>query len=402
MTRIVLVALLWLGAAGAVAADGLSALARLDAARSGVTDRADGADLWLTLSQPVPWRVHTLDDPRRLVLDFREAAFGGLAEAGLGASARLGAVRHGSVQAGWSRLVVDLAAPLVVARAGMVTGAADGSARIEIALAETDAAGFAARAGAPLSRAFPEPVLAAPERAPTDGRLLVVLDPGHGGVDPGAIRDGVQEADLMLTFARDLREALRRTGRFDVAMTRDDDVFVSLEARLAIAKRAGADVFLSLHADAIAEGIARGAQVYTLSEDASSAASAQMAERHERGDLLAGVDLSGQDDRVARVLMSLAQTETLPRTDALADALVAGMQGAGVRMHRRARESARFSVLKAPDIPSVLLEVGFMSSPGELEKLQSPEWRAQAAGGIAAGLIDWADGEEARRALVRQ
>ena len=393
-----------IGAARPSSAQDLTALARIDPARSTVVDRPDGADVALTLSQPVPWRVHTLADPPRLVLDFRQVAFDLLGETALGDSDRVTGLRHGLFQPGWSRLVLDLAGPYAVERAGMATGAPDGTARIEISLVETDPETFAARAGAPLSRAFPEPErrLPAAPRARDDGRIVVALDPGHGGIDPGAVRDGVHEADLMLTFARDLRERLVREGGYEVILTREEDVFVSLEERISIARRAGADLLLSLHADAIAEGIARGAQVYTLAEDASSRASALLAERHDRGDLLAGIDLSGQDDGVAQVLMSIARTETTPRTEALAESLVAGLRAVGVRLHRRARERANFSVLKSPDIPSVLLEVGFMSSPGELEKLQSPEWRAQAAEGIAAGLAAWRETEAVRAALIRR
>jgi len=403
MIRSFLAALAWLALVGTAPAqpDTLTALARLDPTQSSIQDTRRGVQITLMLSQPVPYRVHTLDDPRRLVLDFRQVDFARLEPAELGKSAQVTGLRHGMFQPGWSRLVLDLAAPLSVDTAGMTTGLRGGGARIDVELREVTADAFAQRAGASVSRAFPDPVL--PPAAPkAEGRVRVVLDPGHGGIDPGAVRDGVHEADLMLTFARQLRETLRRTGAFDVVLTREEDVFVSLEARIAIAKRADADVFLSLHADAIAEGIARGAQVYTLADEASSAASAQLAERHNRGELLAGVDLTGQDDRVATVLMALARTETQPRTEALAQALIDGLRRAGVRMHRREWERARFSVLKAPDIPSALLEVGFMSSPGELEKLQSEEWRQMAARGITEALTAWVAAEAARSQLLRQ
>jgi N-acetylmuramoyl-L-alanine amidase len=179
-------------------------------------------------------------------------------------------------------------------------------------------------------------------------------------------------------------------------MTRDADTFVSLEGRIAAARRAGAEVFVSIHADAVAEGIARGAQVYTLSEDASSRAAALLAARHDRAELLAGVDLSAHDDAVARVLMDLARRETEPRTEALADTLVAAFRRDAIRLHGRPRESAAFAVLKAPDIPSVLVELGFMSTPGELDKLLSAAWRARAAEALAAGLAEWAAADAAR------
>ncbi|MFD0980838.1 N-acetylmuramoyl-L-alanine amidase [Tropicimonas aquimaris] len=388
-----------------VSAQGLFALARLDPERSAIVDRSEGLDLVLTISQPVPYRVQTLADPPRLVLDFREVDFDRLRPGDLGFSEAVQSVRHGTVQAGWSRLVLDLAGHYAVDSAGMETDAGDGSARIEVRLSRTDPTTFAARSGSDRSQAFPretESNRPARRRLGEDEKLTVVIDPGHGGIDPGAVRDGVHEAELVLTFARDLREALLRAEGFEVAMTRDVDEFVSLEARIDVARRAGGEVFLSLHADAVVEGIARGAQVYTLSEEASSRASAKLAEGHDRADLLAGVDLTDQDDEVARVLMSIARTETSPRTEALADALVTGFRDAGVRLHKRPREQAGFSVLKSPDIPSALIELGFMSSPGELEKLQDPAWRRSAVEAIVAGLTAWAEDDRARAALRRQ
>lgn len=379
------------------AGQGLFAVARLDSARSAITDRRDGFDLALTVSQPVPYKVFLLDQPPRLVLDFREVDFGPLRDGDLGTSPAVLAVRHGTIQAGWSRMVVDLAGPYAVKTAGMQTGAGDGSARIEVALRETDPASFAVRAGPSREvAASPAPVRAA------DGRLSVVIDPGHGGIDPGAVHGDVQEADLVLQFALELREALLRAGGFEVTLTRTADTFVSLEARIDIARQAGGEAMLSLHADAVSEGIARGAQVYTLADEASSAASARLAERHDRADLLSGVDLSGQGDEVARVLMSIARTETAPRTEALAEALVGSFRDAGVELHKRPREEAAFSVLKAPDIPSVLVEIGFMSSPAELEKLQDPDWRARAQAAIVDALRQWDAEDRAREALKRK
>ncbi|MDV7141092.1 N-acetylmuramoyl-L-alanine amidase [Tropicimonas sp. TH_r6] len=383
-------------------AQNLFAVARLDPERSAIEDRSDGFDLALTLSQPIPYKVTLLDTPPRLVLDFRELEFNRLRTGALGDSSSIETVRFGAIQAGWSRMVIDLTGPYLVESAGMQTGAEDGTARIEISLRETDPTTFAARAGPsadPVSSSAGQPALPA---SPDDGRLTVVLDPGHGGIDPGAVRDDVHEADLVLTFALELRDVLLRAGGFDVALTRSDDSFVSLEARIDRARRAGGEILLSLHADAVSEGIASGAQVYTLSEEASSTASAKLAERHDRADLLSGVDLSGQDDEMARVLMSIARTETAPRTEALADALVDGFREGGVQLHKRPREHAAFSVLKAPDIPSVLVEVGFMSSPKELEKLQNPDWRAAAQAAIVSSLRAWDEADRARKALTRQ
>jgi N-acetylmuramoyl-L-alanine amidase len=282
----------------------------------------------------------------------------------------------------------------------MATTADGQGAVITLDLRPVSAEAFAAAAGPPPGVAPVErdatPAPPAPER---DGRLRVMLDPGHGGHDPGAVHGGAREADITLATARALRDALRRDGRFDVAMTREADVFVTLEGRIAAARAHGADLFLSIHADAVPEGVARGAQLWTLSEEASSRAGELLAQRHNRADLLGGADLTGQDDAVAAVLMDIARTETAPRSDALADALVEGLRAAGIRLHRRPRESAGFAVLRAPDIPSVLVEIGFMSSPGELDLLTSPEWRARVAEGLARGIAAWVDRDAARAAL---
>jgi N-acetylmuramoyl-L-alanine amidase len=309
-------------------------------------------------------------------------------------------LRAGSFRPGWSRLVVELGQPMQVMRAEMQT--APEMAVIAVALAPTDPESFAAIAARP-----DLPEWAAPERTELPpplprggGPITVVLDPGHGGIDPGAERDGQTEAALMLTFARELKEALVRDGRFAVVLTRDDDVFVPLETRTSIARDAGADIFLSLHADALAEGEATGATVYTLDETATDAATAALAERHDRDDLLAGIDLSDQDDLVAEVLMDMARTETLPRTDRLADAIVRAIGAAGIRMHRNPRQTGGFSVLKTPDIPSALLELGFLSSARDFSRLVDPDWRGRMAEAIRVALVDWAAGEVALRDLV--
>ncbi|SIN85338.1 N-acetylmuramoyl-L-alanine amidase [Vannielia litorea] len=398
-----IIAVLW----GALAqAQDFSALARVDPTRSGLDERGREVTLRLTVSQPVPYRVRLLADPPRLVLDFREVDFTPMGRPDVSSLSQVTALRTGRVGPGWTRLVAELAEPLGLVSAQMITGAADGSARVELALAPVSAEEFAAQvaAGQDAREAFPKPSASAPpkRRPAPGGPLTIVLDPGHGGVDPGAIRDGVTEADLMLIFARDVREALLRAGDYRVVLTREDDSFVSLETRLTIARRAGADLFLSLHADAVEEGIARGAQVYTLSDEASSEALAKLAYRHDRDDILGGADLSGTDDAVAQALLEIARRETAPRTMALARAMVGGLRDKGVRLHKHPLGAADFSVLKLPDIPAVLLEAAFLSTSSELDKLQKPEWRRQAADGIADGIAAWAAEDARLKALIRQ
>ena len=380
--------------AATVAAAQMTALARVDGRDSGVRDTDEGIALTLALSQPVPWRVFTLDAPPRLVLDLSEVTW---PETFPETSARVDTLRTGRFQPGWSRLVLSLDGPYAVTEAGMATGAGDGTARLALRLDPTTPEVFTATTGAPHSARFSQIRRPRPRTgAPDNGRLRVVLDPGHGGIDPGAEAGGLVEADLMLTFARELRELLLRSGGFSVAMTRDDDVFVPLETRITLARDAGAEIFLSLHADALPEDArqASGATIYTLSEEASDLASQRLAERHDQSDLLAGIDLAGQSDEIALVLMDLARAETEPRTDRLADALVAGITATAGPMNARPRRSAGFSVLKAPDFPSVLIEIGFLSNARDREKLADPAWRAKAALGIRDALRAWADEED--------
>lgn len=375
--------------AGPTLSQELGALARFE--KGAVQDRWGGSELRLEISQGVPWRLFMLSNPNRLVMDFREVQWGNADTAALDNSDRIAGIRIGGYRPGWSRLVADLSEPLIVESAELVTDTSDGSATITVLLEPVDQASFDLTAGAPRDPRWDLPaaaiVNAVPSRDPD--RVSVVLDPGHGGIDPGAERDGITEADLMLTFGLELQDVLRRAGGFDVRLTRDGDYFVSLEARVAAARNAGADVFISLHADALAEGEARGAAVYVLSDEASDAASAALAERHNRDDLL------------ANVLMSLARLDNAPRSEALAKHMLDGIRNAVGRVHKRPLRSAGFSVLKAADIPSVLLEVGFLSTAEDLKNLSDPIWRQGMAAGIRDGLIAWRDEDRALAPLRR-
>lgn len=383
------------GAVGASAQD-LRALARFLSERSSVTDQGSGVAVELSISQAVPYRIQPLASPARIAVDFREVAFG-RDIAALTPTDRITRVTAGKIAQGWSRMVLYLDAPMLVDRAGMRTDPVDGDAliRLDLVPATPEAFAQAVAASAGMNRQLGDIEQVA--QTTTKTRPIIVLDPGHGGVDPGAQRDGYDEADLMLTFARKLRELLIRSGRYDVVLTRESDVFVSLPARVSIARAAEADLFLSLHADAIAKGRATGTTIYTLSEDASDEASALLAERQNRADIVAGVDLSAKDDEIARVLIDLARQETTPRTDLLADYLVEDLQKTLGKLHKRPRLRASFSVLKAPDIPSVLVELGFMSSQSDLENLMDPDWRAKAAEGILAAIDRWMIEDAARR-----
>ncbi|SIT84986.1 N-acetylmuramoyl-L-alanine amidase [Pontibaca methylaminivorans] len=375
---------------------------------SGIADlRGGGAEFDLVLSRGVPYRAFTLDAPPRLVLDFRGADFGRLDTGTLNAGDAITGLQAGIFEPGWSRLVAMLSGPMAITQAAMRLDGESGHAHLTVRLAPVGAEDFAARSGMPQDPGW-RPASPAPVPAPRPGRsngarpLVVVLDPGHGGVDPGAETAGIAEKDLMLTFARELRDVLLRGDDFQVMLTREDDRFVSLERRIALAHQARADVFISLHADSLIEGQAHGATVHVLSAEASDRASARLAERHDRDDLLAGVDLAGIDDEITDILLNLAQRETRPRSEALARALVEGISQTGSPMNRRPLRRAAFSVLKAADIPSVLVEVGFLSSPRDLRNLRDPRFRVTFAEGVRAGLEGWRQGDAEQRALRRR
>ena len=384
-------------------AQGFGALARALPEGSALTENRHGVELELALSQAVPFRVFTLDDPMRVVVDFREVDFSALPEGFNHASGVEQVAYGGAASPGWSRMVLTLNSPMLPEIAAMETDDSTGVAVVTVALAQVDPEAFLAAAGAPPG-VGPSllPVVAEAEVPSDESSLIVVLDPGHGGIDPGAVRNGYTEAELMLGFARELRDIMRRTGDIEVVMTRDADVFVPLPTRVTLARAAGADLFISLHADAIAEGRAQGATVYTLADEASDLATAALAEQHDRADLLQGIDLSGSDDEVVSVLLDLARIENAPRSRAFADILVQAIDTTGLDPHSRPRGEGAFSVLKAADFPAVLLEVGFLSDGGDLENIIDANWRAMMQAAITGAVIAWAEADAASEALRRQ
>lgn len=214
---------------------------------------------------------------------------------------------------------------------------------------------------------------------PDASRPLVVIDAGHGGHDPGASGQGFREKDLVLALATALRDKLIADGGVRVALTRSDDRFLVLGERFAIARQLGADLFLSIHADSAgAEGQVAGASIYTLSSEASSQAAARFAARENAADSVNGVTLSGQSDTVNSILVDLSQRRT--QADSSEFARLIAREGAGIlEFHPQARRSAGLAVLRAPDVPSVLYEAGFISNRDEAARLASPEGRQRFA-----------------------
>ena len=402
--RPVVVAMLALwSAAAAVAGD----LALVDPARTQIAiegrDRGQPRPVTLTLglSAAVPYRVAIIDEPPRLVVDLVGTA---VPTSGPPSDAPL-VLRWGAAPQGGARAVMTLPGPMVVDTAAMMEegpdavtqpapdGGQPATARLSIRLTPVAPEDFAPRTD-PLTvlRALPRPAVTAGATggaALADGRLRVVLDPGHGGIDSGAQVDGISEAAVMLGFARELAAALQAQG-IETVLTRDDDRFIPLERRTTIARAKGADLFISLHADALPAGEAAGATIYTWDERSNDRAARQLAALHDRSDMLAGLDLSNTDEDVSRALIDLARIDTQPRSGDAARHLVAQLNAAGVVMHRVPVRGAAFSVLKSPDIPSLLVELGFLTDPGDRANLFDPQWRARVAGAMAQGIRAWA------------
>jgi len=218
-------------------------------------------------------------------------------------------------------------------------------------------------------------------------KRVIVIDPGHGGVDPGAIGvSGIYEKHITLAAARDLKEHLERTGRFKVYLTRDRDVFIRLRGRIEIARERNADLFISVHADTIRNRKIRGLSVYTLSEKASDKEAAELADRENKSDLIAGIDLSHESEEVTNILIDLAQRETMNQSARLASLLVDELK-TRVKVLRNPHRFAGFAVLKAPDVPSVLIEMGFLSNRDDERALRSKSHRRKVAQSIA-GAVD--------------
>jgi N-acetylmuramoyl-L-alanine amidase len=347
-----------------------------DPERSAVRDGWWKLEVTLGLSEIVPYRVFTLDAPRRLVLDFEVTDIAGLDPDTVLSGDRATAVRFGPLRPGWSRMVIDLAEPLIIAEAGMV--AHPEGAALSLVLEQTSEVEFAAASGAPPDLGWEAVTGFDSQEAARIARsedFVVVIDPGHGGIDPGANQGGIKEADLTLLLAAELAVSLGELPKVRAVLTRSGDVFVPLSARLTFARQVGADLMISLHADALETDAARGASVYTLAPDGGTAASQRIVERHERGDLLSGVDLNATEDRVATALMDLARAQTGPAARRFADALATAMATQGVPMNSRPRREGQFAVLTAADFPSVLVEVGFLSNADDRAFLANPAGR---------------------------
>ena len=364
------------------------------AAESGpaATDVRVGGDDKMTrfvvdLTQKIDVTAFALADPYRVVVDLPQIAFRLPPKAADQARGLVKAFRYGVIMQGGSRIVIDTKGPVRVDKAFVLDAAGDQPARLVVDLSVTDRDSFL-RAASLETRAPRSPPVKPGEIASKpagDPRPLIVLDPGHGGIDNGAkAASGELEKDVVLQFAQTLRARLEATGKYQIAMTRSDDTFIALAERVRFARAHSAALFVSIHADAIpkSEGQAEGATVYTLSENASDAEAARLAEAENKADVIAGVDLTAEPGDVANILVDLAQRETKTYSGQFARTLVGELKNTA-RLHKNPMKAAGFKVLTAPDVPSVLVELGYMSTKDDLKLLTSTAWQAKTATALA-------------------
>lgn len=345
----------------------------------------------LDVSHAIDFSLFTLTEPNRVVVDLPEVEWSFGEENLPPAKGVVSALRWGLFQPGQSRVVLDLVRPATVKQAFLLPPNGQTGWRFVLDLQETTAQQFLAAAGptnrigslktAPEPRAEVQDVALRPApQAPSrevNRQKVIVLDPGHGGVDPGAIgASGVYEKNITLAAAREFRDILQKSGKFKVVLTRDRDIFLPLRDRFEVARRNQADLFISLHADSIKNPAVRGLSVYTLSEKASDSEAAALADKENKADIIAGIDLSHESLEVTNILIDLAQRETMNLSSRIAEQLIDELQR-DVKLLRQSHRFAGFAVLKAPDVPSILVEMGYLSNTDEERLLRQASYRAK-------------------------
>jgi N-acetylmuramoyl-L-alanine amidase len=384
-----LTALLLVAGAGGVSIVGTAPVkADPPAIAAAVAVEVDGAKtrFKVTLSKAVTAQAYLMERPDRVIIDLPEVSFHLPVELGRKREGLIASYRYGLFAPGRSRVVMDLAQPATISAIHSQPGAPGGATIlvIELSRAERDEFRRAAAESAGASRAAPERPI--PKDAP-DARPVIVIDPGHGGIDPGAAaHSGVIEKDLVLSFAQQLKRRLEGQGRYRVLMTRDEDVFISLGDRVRSARSARADLFISIHADSISGGQdVRGLTVYTVSERASDAESARLADRENKADAAAGIDSGDRPDDVLDILQDLTFRETRTFSHGFATRLVGELDSIA-RLNKNPRREAGFRVLRAHDVPSVLVELGYLSSKQDLDLLMSEQWRGKLVSAMAVAV----------------
>ena len=356
----------------------------------------------LELTDKPSYRVFTLPDPARVVIDLPELDWQLPAEAIPSSQGLISSLRYGLFAPGTSRVVLDMTGPVGVKAVSVLPARNGPGHRLIVDIVPLDGASFRSAeqrrpilSETPLPQVRPVALPVVPELSKSESRPTIVIDAGHGGIDPGAIGIlGTYEKNLALSYARELKRQLEQTGLYRVVLTRDRDVFIPLRDRFAIAHEVNGDLFLSLHANTVKQNHVVGGSVYTLSERASDAEAAALARKENLSDIIAGVKFAGQTEDVSKILIDLAQRETMNLSKHFANMLVKRL-GEKVKLVRNTHRYAGFAVLKSPTVPSVLVEIGYISNSTEEKLLLSSRHRAKVSRAIVEAVgryFDWQEG----------
>lgn len=379
-----------------------------------VTTTPERARLILDLSATTEFAIVSLSGPDRIAIDVRAKDVTISAPGAVAGSGMVASFSTRMAEAGRARTELVLSSPAVVQQAVVLDAIDDQPARLVVDLIPTDAADFAARAAKDLADSIAratmatinappssseeapssaEPVAQVPAPAETPAptaeagtRPLIVIDPGHGGFDGGAeAPSGIQEKEITLAVGLQLRDALVGSGRYDVALTRDDDTYLTLNQRVDLARQNKADLFISLHADTFQEATIHGASVYTRDERASDILDAVLADGENRRDVVAGFVQPEMTPAVADILLDLMRRQVRQQAYVAASAIVKSMQP-GIALRRFPVRQADFFVLQAPDVPSLLVELGFLSNAKDIANLENNDWRNKVVAAITDGI----------------
>lgn len=365
------------------------AKAASNAPLSALTYRMAGDDLRMRVvvmfDQEPKFSTLLLANPHRLVFDLPETRFG-FDENSLAARGIVSRVRYGSIGKNRSRLILTLRGPFDVENVQVIKNETTSGYRLVADIVATSDQQFEAKLAAPHDVIGSTSLKVASPSIDSEPRpFIVMIDPGHGGIDSGAESlSGIKEKDLTLAFGEELRDRLAKESNIKVLMTRDDDTFLRLSERVRLARQYSADLFISIHADTINQGDIRGATVYTISDKASDSVARAMAERENKSDSIGGA-VPEELPEVADILLDLTRRETHTFSLSFAEKVIGALQGE-VNLINNPHRFAGFQVLRAPDVPSVLIEIGYLSNAEDEKLISNPQWRRKLADRIATAI----------------
>ncbi len=363
-----------------------------------IVAKGETTRFFVVLTEGTGFTATVVAEPYRVVIDLADVGFDLPPGAGQKAKGLIRQVRYGIMEKGKSRIVIDTDGPVLIKQSQLLPKKGKSKPRIAIDLVATTPEAFAAAVARDAVPSSPETTASLPVIMPSkkpgdvpalphaDGKRVIVIDPGHGGIDPGAISPSkTKEKDVVFAFAKELERVLATRGKYSVKMTRNDDRFMTLTERVAFTRHAGADLFIAVHADTVRGKTATGTTLYTLSDTASDEEAAALASKENKTDIIAGIDLAEEEGEVADVLIELVQRESKNHANLFSRTALEELKGV-TTMTGKPLRSAGFVVLKAPDVPSVLIELGYLSSRDDERKLKSAKWQADMAAALGKAI----------------